>query len=449
MSYKCTQCSEIYEVYKPTCIKCSTFWSLEEASNEEIRKENKYSQWKYFLPKKFDYKDSKNEKRIWRELFNNESLNNIFWWWLTKWSVTYLSAEPWTWKSTFLWQILGFLKNQKLKVLYYSWEENEYQIAQRLERLYPDDPEILKRIDLYFWESLESLLWLIERDSPDIVIVDSLQKIKSWEKDWETWSISQQKYCIDRITFELKSKGITWFVIGHVNKDWALAWAKMIEHIVDGVYIMWWQTWRTDSIRLLKSLKSRFGWTDNVVVMKMWNNWFTILDPKLASKAFVEESWEWAWTVFSGVLEWNQLLLIEIQTLITSTAYNFPKRVSIWLSAQRLDILIATLLNKTNFPLNEKDIFLNVIGPIWKDNSNWLDLWVIVSLLSSVLQKNLKEYVFLGEVGLLGEIRTIPKQDELITKLKNIWYDNSQIITRDQYKSLDSLITDFFKIRKK
>lgn len=447
--YKCTNCWKVYTMSLWKCNQCWEFGTIQE-DNSIVSSENaknwSTSSKKVVLPTKYDYK-SKNQKSIFRYDFKSSSLNNIFWGWLTKWSVNYLSAEPGTWKSTMLWQLLWLLENSNLKILYYSWEENEFQIWERLKRIYEWNENYLNNIDVYFWESLEEFQGLIDRDRPDIVILDSLQKVKSIDKDWDTWSISQQSYCIDKITFYLKRSQITWFVIGHVNKEWDLAGSKKIEHIVDWVYVMSWQEGRTDSIRLLKCLKWRFWGTDSVVVMRMWEKWFTILDPEHAFKAFIEESWDGPWTVFSPTLEWNQLFLLEVQSLLTPMAFSFPKRVGERFSNKRLDMLIAIILKVTSFPLNEKDLFLNVIWPVWK-NPISLDLAVVSSILSSVLWKNIKNYIFLWEVWLLGEIRTIPKQEEIIKKLLNMWYKEEQIISREKYKNILELLNWVFEVWK-
>lgn len=442
--FKCTKCWYTTTIQMWKCKECwefGTFESYSDWSTDSWKKSG--SNWA--LPSKFDY-TWKTEYKLSRYLFESTSLNNIFWGWLVKWSVNYLSAEPGTGKSTLLWQIAWLLEDKTIKVLYYSGEENEYQVSDRLKRLYQDNLEPLSRIDLYYGESLEDVLWLVDRDKPDIVIIDSLQKIKSSEKDGDVGSISQQKYCIDKVTFSLKKRWVTGIIIWHVNKEWELAWAKSIEHIVDGVYLMEGQDWRTDSIRLLKSLKWRFWGTDNVVVMKMTSKWFEILDPENAFKAFIEESGSWVWSVFCPVLEWNQLFLLEVQTLLTPMNFSFPKRVSIGLTNQKLDILIAIVMKQTWFALDTKDIFLNIIWPISKA-SVWVDLAIICSLLSSILNLEIKNYVFVGQVWLLGEIRTVAKQDEIEKKLLNMGYKAENIISRTKYKSIVELLNWVFKIK--
>lgn len=441
--YKCINCGSVTTIQMWKCKNCWEFWTIEPDISTIIT--SKWWKYKEILPEKYDYFWKKEEKKFKRFSFLSNSLNNIFGWGLVKWSINYLSAEPGTWKSTLLWQLLGLLEDNTLRVVYYSGEENESQVADRLRRLYADNLEALSRINLYYWESLEEILWIVDRDKPDIVIIDSLQKIKSIDKEGEPGSITQQKYCIDKLTFSLKKKEITGLVIWHVNKEGELAGAKSIEHIVDGVYLMEGQDWRTDSIRLLKSLKWRFWGTDNVVVMKMTWKWFEILDPENAFRAFIEESGTGAGSVFCPVLEGNQLFLLEVQSLLTPMAFSFPKRVSIGLTNQKLDILIAIIMKQTGFAWDTKDIFLNIIWPVSK-NTVWVELAVLCSLLSSILNQEIKNYIFIWQVGLLGEIRTVTRQDEIERKLLNMWYKEENIISRNKYKSIIELLRGIFKI---
>lgn len=446
--YKCSNCW--YETKNKSfkCDKCGEFGTLEqyqEAKSTKMSTTTRSSDVKYSsvtLPSKFDY--NQDIKQFERYQFKSSSLNEIFGWGLVKGSVNYLSAEPWTWKSTLLWQLWQLLENESLKILYYSGEENESQISSRLKRLYQDNVSLIDNINLYYWESLEELMWLIDRDSPDIVIVDSLQKIRSVDKEGDTGSIWQQSYCIDRLTFFLKSKQITGFVIWHVNKDWDLAGSKKIEHIVDAVYVMEWQESRMDSIRLIKSLKCRFGEVWTVVVLKMTERWFEILDQENAFKAFIQESWDWPWSVFTPVIEWNQLFLLEIQSLLVDSMYSNPKKTWIGISYQKLDILIAVLMNITKFPIDSKDVFVNVIGFMSKDSI--IDLWVLASMISYILKKNVKNYLFIWQVWLMWEIRTLPRQDEIIRRLLKLWYKREQIVTRENAKNLLELISKYFDI---
>lgn len=437
--WKCSSCWHIHRLKTFTCQSCKEFWTVEEVI--ESSSKQKKSVWS--LPKRYDYQSE--TKQFIRYSLNSQSLNDIFWWGLVKWSVSYLSAQPGAWKSTFLTWLLNFLDDKSLRMCYYSWEESESQVWNRFQRLHWKDSEILDRVDIYFWESLEELINIIEETEVDIVVLDSLQKIKSSEKDWETWSISQQKYCIDTLTFKLKELGKTGIIIWHVNKEGDLAWAKSIEHIVDQVYIIEGQDWRTDSIRLLKSLKGRFWWVDTIVVMKMTEKWFMILDPEIAFKAFIEESWSWSWSCFVPILEWNQLFLLEVQSLMNPMIYSSPKRVSIGLSPQKLDILLAVIWRVTKFKVQEQDIFVNIIWPVNR-STEWLDLWVVSCILSSITKIEVKDYLFIWQVWLLWEIRSLPRQEEIVRKLKNLWYSDDKIITREKCKSLTELLQLVFNL---
>lgn len=447
MNYICTNCKFETPKKAMTCPNCKEFWTMEVWIQDNWNKKSQNYQ-KVNLPIKYDYKKRVDES-LKRYAFNSESLNEFFWssWknqkWLVKGSINFLSAEPWTWKSTFLWQILNFLEDKSLKVLYYSWEENTFQIWDRLNKLYSKNLNLLNNINVYYWENLEEFLGLVERDQPDLVVLDSIQTIYSNEKDTPKMSLSQQEFCIEKIRSIFKEKEMTAFVIWHVNKDWDLAWKKTLEHMVDWIFFLEWQEGRTDSIRIMKSLKNRYWWNDNIVVMKMNENWFKIVEASEAFKIFIEESWNWPWWAFTWILEWNQLFLLEIQSLLTSTSFSYPARVWEWISKQKLDILIATLINQTKFALNTKDIFINIISPFKFKNIN-IDLATISSIISSFLEKDIKKYIFIWQVDLQWVIRTVPKQEELVKKLLKMGYKSENIITREKYNNINDLIKKLF-----
>ena len=443
MINKCSVCGFETEKNIMTCSSCNNFWTMEKTDKQStyFDKKNKSTR-TITLPKIYDIKDTVNQT-LKKFQFHNEALNKFFWGqWLVKGSINFLSAEPGTGKSTFLWQLSAFLKDD-VKILYYSWEETVFQVADRLKRLYKNDKDKNKinNINVYYWDNLEELFKLIERDKPDIIVLDSIQTIYSDDKENAKGSLSQQDYCMEKIRTYFKNSWHTWFIIWHVTKDWWIAWKKTLEHLVDWVYVLEWQDWRTDNIRILKSFKSRFGEADNVVVMNMWETWFTIIEPKEALKVFIEESWDWPGSAFTPVLEWNQLFILEVQSLLSKIQYSFPQRVWLWINKQKLDIILAVLMNKTNFQLQTKDIFINIICPFTFKNAH-LDLAVAVSIASSLLEKDIKDYIFLWIVWLQGEIRSVPKQKTIIKKLISMWYKKEKIITREKYKDIQTVISE-------
>ena len=423
--YKCLSCWFETEVELTYCKKCKekdSFSFIKQSDTDIKRIIN--------LPKR--YNSWGKTKEFTRYLFNKTMLNDFFWWGLVKGSVNLLWAQPWAWKSTFLWQLPAFLE-EDLRIMYYSWEENAIQVWNRLERLHWKESPILDRIDLYFGTDIDEFLGLIESTSPDIVVLDSINSLAGI-------SLSVQAEYLAKVTHFLKSKNITWFIIAHINKSGELGWRKTLEHDVDWIFMMEGQEGRTDSIRILKVLKLRFGEADNVVVMSMWEKGFTIIDANEAFKMFIEESPDQAWSIFCPVLEWNQLFLVEVQSILSEANYSFPQRVAIGINKQKLDILVATILKNTGVTsIKDMDVFLNVIAPPSFRNIN-VDLAAIMSMISSQKNINLKKYVFIGGVWLGGEIRSVSKQETIIKRLINIGYDEDKIITRKNYKNIREVI---------
>ena len=203
---------------------------------------------------------------------------------------------------------------------------------------------------------------------------------------------------------------------------------------------------RTDSIRILKALKLRFWNVNNIVLMKMEQDWFHIQNPKDSFKLFVEESSDSAWSVLCPVLEGNQLLLIEIQSLLEDQAYSYPQKVWLGINKQKLDIIMATLHKSLKISdLKEKDLFVKVLSPFQFKNIH-LDLAVACSIISSFFNINFKEYIFIGELGLSWEIRSIPKQKEIKERLIKMWFKEKYIIDRTKASNLPILLREVLKI---
>lgn len=423
--YSCSECGFQSPVSLVVCKDCSARNTFTYTQTEKTTSKT--------LPSA--YKKGQQNKDFQRYLFNDSSLNELFWGGVVKGSVNFFSAEPGAGKSTFLGQ-LGLLLKDNLNIVYFSGEENESQVYSRMERLY--GKESLDNVSVYYGDDVDIFIGIIDRDRPDIVILDSINSISGE-------SYTRQADNMRMVTKALKTYNITGFIIGHINKAWEISGKKTLEHEVDGVFMISGQENRTDSIRILKALKLRFGPTDNVVVMRMWQRGFSIIEPSESFKIFVEESPNAPGSVFTPVLEWNQLFLLEVQSIITESSYSQPANVGIGINKQHLSIILATIAKVTQMKVfKEQDIFVKFLAP--EDFSNVkVDLAVVMSLISSYLKKNLKQYIFIGIVWLAWEIRSVPRQEEIKKRLIKHGYKEENIITREKYKNIVELIREINK----
>lgn len=421
--YICKECGFKSSISATRCKSCGAINSFEETYEEKQDNSGKPKA-TTVLPKKFNPKDSK-ALSVKRLQFKTESLNTLFWGGLFVGSVNFLSAEPWAGKSTILWQLIDLLEDD-IRILYYSGEENEQQVWSRLERLHWKNSPLLDKIDLYYGKDISVLLWLIEQGEVDIVVLDSINSLAGE-------SYTRQAEYMAEVTGALKRKKITGFIIGHINKSWEISWKKTLEHEVDAVFMLGGQGWREDNIRILKVLKQRFGETNNIAVLEMWERGFRVIDNTEAFKVFVTESPDISGSVFCPILEGNQLFLLEIQSLLVDPLYSYPQKVINGWQKVKADTVLAILSKHTKIAeFQQQDVIINVIAP---NNFSQLSISfaVAMSLLSSQTGINLKKYIFIWEIGLWWEIRSVAHQEEIIRRLKNLGYNENQIVTRKNF----------------
>ncbi len=308
--------------------------------------------------------------------------------------VVLLSGEPGIGKSTLLLQII-----KTNLAIYVSGEESLEQVQHRAERLRADIQHIL------FSDSanIDQILSGIEaQKKPHLVILDSIQTLYTDDVETPPGSINQIKEVMNRVIPFAKKSGIPFLVIGHVTKDGDLAGPKTLEHMVDCVLSLEGDT--SSPFRILRSTKNRFGSVDEIGVFEMKedglhevNSATALLDT--AQKREIGKA-------IVGVCEGNRPMFLEVQALAVPTTFSIPRRVAKGIDFNRVQLLIAIAKKYLNLKLDSYDIYFNVIGGI-RVTSPLADAGIIAALYSSVLSKTIEtNQVFIGEVGLLGEIRS-------------------------------------------
>lgn len=325
--------------------------------------------------------------------------------------VILLTGEPGIGKSTLLLQSL-----QHLKTLYISGEESAEQIKDRADRLSISLDYFLFSDDLQVEGIIEGADEI--KDSLDVIVIDSIQTIYSKDISGQVGSVSQLKDTAKKLITFAKQNSITIIMIGHVTKEGEIAGPKTLEHFVDCVLNF--EGEKVSHYRLLRASKNRFGPTDEIGIFEMKtkglkevNNPLVFLEEKQSlepGKAIV------------GVLEGKRPLFFEIQTLVVPTVLNIPRRVVKGIDYNKVLLLLAVVRKYLGIPLDNFDIYVNVIGGV-SVKSTAADLGLITSLLSSL--KNIplpKGMIFIGEVGLLGEIRTVYYEEKIISEAKRLGF---------------------------
>jgi len=315
-------------------------------------------------------------------------------------SVVLIGGDPGIGKSTLLLQASAALAAEIGTVLYVSAEESAQQIKMRADRLGLTHPHLYVVSEV----SLDRIVTHIEELGPRLVIIDSIQAISSEELESAAGSVSQVKECATVLLRMAKSQGVSIFLVGHVTKAGAIAGPRVLEHIVDTVLYL--EGDRFHSYRLLRSVKNRFGSTQEVGVFEMGERgMIEVLNP---SEAFLAERLPDATgSVIAVTMEGTRPLLVEIQALASTTSFGLPRRTSNGIDVNRLLLLVAVMSKRVGLRLFDQDLFVNVIGGM-KINEPAADLAVALAIASSFQNITLpNDLAVMGEVGLSGELRAV------------------------------------------
>lgn len=318
---------------------------------------------------------------------------------IVKGSVVLIGGEPGIGKSTVMLQVAGILSEKEKRVLYVSGEESPAQIRIRADRL-SVRPE---KLELLATTAFEDVLYAFSENKYDYLIVDSIQTVVSAEISSSGGTVGQVRHITYRLVELAKSLGVTVFIVGQVTKDGNIAGPKVLEHLVDTV--LYFEGDYSRGVRILRSVKNRFGSTDEVGIFEMSSTGLL----EAGNKAFMDSgSLPAAGKVLCPVLEGSRPFIVEIQALAAPTFFQYPKRNATGFDLNRLNMLIAILEKKGGINLSGADVYLNVAGGL-RVNEPAADLAVCAALISSFKDKPLPlDRVFAGEVGLTGEARSVP-----------------------------------------
>jgi len=315
-------------------------------------------------------------------------------------SVVLIGGDPGIGKSTLLLQALNGLASEDCRVLYISGEESVRQIKMRAQRLSTLSPHLFVMAE----NSLEKILRETMTLKPKMLVIDSIQTIYTSELQSAPGSIGQVRESSARLAMLSKSKEISTCIIGHVTKEGAIAGPRVLEHMVDTV--LYFEGDRGHPYRILRTVKNRFGSANEIGVFEMNEEGLSeVFNP---SELFLSQrSMNVSGSVVVPSMEGSRPILVEIQALVSHTNLAVPRRTSIGVDHQRVSLLAAVLERQLNVPLYNRDIFLNVAGGV-KVEEPAIDLGIVAAVASSALNKSIDtKTVFIGEVGLTGEVRGI------------------------------------------
>jgi DNA repair protein RadA/Sms len=407
----------------PSCNQWNTFVE-ERTSKKESKKDGYVSNIKN-TPKLLNEIRYSSENRI---VTRDKELNRVLGGGIVPGSLILLGGDPGIGKSTLLLQFA--LSSKSKKILYVSGEESEKQIKMRAERINKNSEHCYILTET----STNNIFQEIEKIQPDILIIDSIQTIHTSYLESAPGSVSQIRECTSELIKFAKETSTAVLLIGHINKDGAIAGPKVLEHMVDTV--LQFEGDRNHVYRILRTIKNRFGSASELGVYEMSGNGLRqVTNP--SEILITERDENTSGVAIAGTIEGARPLLVEIQSLVSSAVYGTPQRSTTGFDTRRMNMLLAVLEKRCGFRLGAKDVFLNITGGIKIDDTA-IDLAVVCSILSSDQDVPLDNQIcFAGEIGLSGEIRAVNRIDQRISEARKLGYKKIIISKYNKFNSKD------------
>ncbi len=331
-----------------------------------------------------------------------------------------ISGDPGIGKSTLLMQMAGAVAQSGHSVLYVSGEESAYQVKRRAERLHCVHPNLFLLADV----DLHNILAHIETMKPGLIIVDSIQAVYLDDLSSSAGSVTQVRECAAQLLRMAKRNNIPLFLVGHVTKEGNIAGPRVLEHMVDTVLYL--EGDRFHSFRLLRSVKNRFGSTNEVGVFEMRQQGLReVTNP---SEIFLAERLPQAsGSAIAVPMEGARPLLVEVQALTSTTTFAQPRRTTNGVDLNRLLLITAVLSKRVGLRLSDQDIFVNVVGGL-RISEPGSDLAIAMAIASSVRNRPVKaDMVLLGEIGLSGELRSVSQLERRLKEASKLGFKQAII----------------------
>ena len=419
--YICSECGETYHKWQGQCSTCKSWNTIEEDVIVQQTAASKKSAVASFGGK-IDFQQlnqiqaDDNHLRIKTGI---SELDRVLGGGIVQGAGMLIGGEPGAGKSTLLLQICGNICNSH-KVIYISGEESVNQIKLRANRLGIDG----KNIAIASETDVLSICQSIEEYKPDVMVIDSIQTMNYSELNSSPGSVSQVRESTALLLGTAKKCGTSLFIVGHVNKDGAIAGPKVMEHIVDTV--LYFEGDRTLPYKILRASKNRYGSTNEIGMFDMTTK--GIVEITNPSMLLLEgRSTSVSGSCVTCVIEGTRPILTEIQALATKTGFGTPRRASSGIDYNRLNLLLAVLEKRAGYYMQNLDIYVNVVGGLELDETS-IDLAVILSVISGLGEKSIPDdLVVIGEVGLGGEVRAVTNIDSRLREIERLGFKRAVI----------------------
>ncbi len=431
--YVCNQCGYESSKWNGKCPSCNSWNSFEEELRGDTSKVSSLSGSADLSDKITELAEIDYNSDI-RYDTGLQELNRVLGGGLVKGSIVLLGGEPGIGKSTILLQICQFLGDDH-SILYVSGEESARQIKLRAERLSVDSQNLY----ILTANDAEAVCDTISNSTPEIVIIDSIQTMSIPHISSSPGSLTQVRECTNLFMRTAKAKEIPIIIVGHVNKDGAIAGPKVMEHIVDAV--LYFEGDRHMSYRILRAVKNRFGSTNEIGVFEMAESGLKEVENP-SQMLLSGRPLNVSGTCVSCIMEGSRPILAEVQALASKTSYSAPRRMTTGFDFNRLTIIIAVMEKRIGIFMNTLDIYLNVVGGFKLDEPAG-DLSVALAIYSGIIDRPISEkLIAFGEIGLGGEIRSVSHIMQRIKEAERMGFEDC-IVPR---QSLSGINQKDFKI---
>ena len=343
-------------------------------------------------------------------------------------SVVLLGGEPGAGKSTMLLQLCGAISGTR-EVLYVTGEESVRQIKLRAKRLQVLEEHIFVSSET----NIDEICALIEIKSPAFAVVDSIQTMYTPTLSSSAGSVSQVKECAARLLQVAKEREIPIFIVGHVNKDGAIAGPKVMEHIVDTV--LYFEGDRTLPYRILRAAKNRYGSTNEIGMFDMTGQGLVPIDNP-SEMLLQGRPLGVSGNCVACIMEGTRPIMAEIQALATKSSFGTPRRATSGVDSSRANLLLAVLEKRAGFFMGNLDIYINVVGGL-ELSETACDLAFCLAVVSSLTDSPVPDYLLaIGEIGLGGEVRSVPHMDARLREAQRIGFTQA-IVPKHSLKNIN------------
>ncbi len=407
-TFECTECGSQYVRWQGQCDQCSEWNTLEPISVIPTKKSATDIAFEFKISKLDDIK----EPKAIRLASGSSELDRVLGNGWVHGSVNLICGEPGIGKSTLVLQSLLTSSKTNQKSLYITAEESAIQIKERAKRLTTKIPS-----ELYISAvtEMEAIIDIIMTEKPEIVVLDSIQMVMSHKLTSMPGALNQVRLCASMFIKAIKDIGAIGILVGHITKDGQLAGPKMLEHMVD--VILFFEGERSMSIRMLRSIKNRYGTTNETGIFRMKNNGLEELSNSQNLISDVNKP-SLSGAVITAILSGTRGMLVELQSLVVQGGYQQMKRTFVGIDSHRAHLMIAILDKFFQLKLSSKDIFISLVGGL-KTQLPDIDLAICFSIFSSHYLRPLpKQLAILGEVGLTGEILPIANLDRYLSAME-------------------------------